>query len=391
MSGNEIMHAPQGAISPFGPRSNVPAVNESVNLGSVMIEQERAVAEAQGKMILAKRFPRSMANARAEFMDACADAEFAKAAFYKVQNRGTGPSIRFAEEIARCYGNMDYGHRELSRSEGKSEVEVYAWDMERNNFSRRQITVEHILDTSEGPRKLKNQADIDNRIANIASKQIRGRILALMPKALVQAGIEKAKQTLAGGSEKPISERINGMVEAFKRYGVSVVHIEGYLGHKIDLTTVDELADLIGTFNAIKEGAPASEYFGAQQREEQQAGAASRIAAVAQGATKPAASPAPTQAPAPAPAEAQEAAQGASEAPAATPAPAPAARRSTATKPAATPAPAPTEAPAPAPAATPAPSPAPTPAPTQAPAPAPTQAPAAAPAAAAGDDDGDYF
>ena len=287
---------------PFG--RMMAAQGVGINAGAVAIEQERAIAEAQGKMVLAKRFPRSNANARAEFMEACADPEFAAAAFYSVKNRGTGPSIRFAEEVARCYQNFDYGHRELSRSEGKSEVEVYAWDMERNNFSRRQITVEHVLDTQDGPRKLKNQSDIDNRIANIASKQVRGRILALMPKALVQAGIARCKLTLAGNGETTIGQRVTKMVEVFAKFGVTPKHIEGYLGHTTDSVTVDELADLTGIFNAIKEGAKASDYFGQAEKADATAATAAAITnqakqAAAQNSAAPAAD-APSPAPAPA-------------------------------------------------------------------------------------------
>lgn len=233
----------------------------SINHGAVAIESERAIAEAQGKLTLAKKFPRSMTAAMSDFMDACNNQEFAKTAFYTVKNRGSGPSIRMAEEAARCYGNFVYGHRELSRSEGKSEIEVYAWDMEKNNESKRQITVMHILDTADGPRKLTQQADIDNKIANVASKQMRGRILALMPKHMMAAGIAAAKLALAGGGEKPISERILAMSKAFGKFGVTSTHLTTYLGHSIDDTTLDELADLMGIFNAIKEGAKASEYF----------------------------------------------------------------------------------------------------------------------------------
>jgi len=233
----------------------------NVNAGSVAIESERAIAEAQGKLILAKRFPRSMAACMSEFMDACANSDFAATAFYSVPNRGSGPSIRFMEEAARCYGNFEFGHRELGRSEGKSEIEVVAWDIERNNFSRRQITVMHILDTKNGPKKLVDQADIDNKIAQVASKQMRGRIAALMPKAMVAAGMARCKLTLAGGGDKPISERIMAMTQAFGKFGVTTSHLTAHLGHSIDDTTIDELADLMGIYNAIKEGAKASEFF----------------------------------------------------------------------------------------------------------------------------------
>ena len=98
----------------------------SANVGAIAIEQERAIAEAQGQLTLAKRFPRNMITAYNELMEACSSKAFANSAFYSVPNRGSGPSIRFAEEVARVYGNFVYGHRELSRSEGKSEVEVFA-------------------------------------------------------------------------------------------------------------------------------------------------------------------------------------------------------------------------------------------------------------------------
>lgn len=203
---------------------------------------------------------------------------FAQSAFYTVPNRGSGPSIRFAEEVARVYGNFEYGHRELSRETGKSEVEVYAWDKEKNNYSKRQLTVMHIVDTKHGPKKLTDQADIDNKIANVASKQIRGRILALMPKWLVQDAIEACKKTLTGASDEPVSVRVRKMTQAFAKYGVNGGHLEAYLGHKLEDTTLDELVDMTGIFNALKEGAKPSEYFGVKEEAEAPKGAAALAA-----------------------------------------------------------------------------------------------------------------
>lgn len=282
---NEIIPAQQTA-QPFA-RHGMPG--HAINQGAVAIEQERAIAEAQGQLILAKRFPRNMAKVHAEFMDACKNKEFADKAFYAVPNRGNGPSIRFMEEAARCYENFQCGHRELSRSEGKSEIEVYAWDMERNNRSTRQITVLHIRDTTSGPKKLVDQADIDSRIANVASKQVRSRIAALLPKALVEAGIAECRRTLAGTNEKPVRQRVLDMTSAFSRFGVSIKHLEAYLGHQLDETTLDELIDLTGVFNALREGAKASEYFKIEQAEAEDTKA--RISAIA---AAPAAGPAPS-------------------------------------------------------------------------------------------------
>lgn len=290
------------------------ATGSGMNVGAVAIEQERAIAEAQGQLTLAKKFPRSMTAAMTDFMEACNSPDFAATAFYSVPNRGSGPSIRLAEEAARCYGNFVYGHRELSRTEGKSEIEVYAWDMEKNNRSSRQITVMHVTDTKNGPKRLTDQADIDNKIANVASKQMRGRILALMPKHMIAAGVAAAKRALAGNGEKPLSERIVAMVQAFSRFGVNKVHLQTHLGHDIDNTTTDELADLMGIFNALKEGAKASEYFPLSDAADANAGTAAAIASQAQ-----AAKTAATASPAPAPAKRQTAKPPA-ESPAAEPA-----------------------------------------------------------------------
>jgi hypothetical protein len=254
---NEVVTTDQNRDSPFN-RNMVPT---SINAGAVAIESERAIAEAQGQMTLAKRFPRSVVAAIEEFKESCRSPDFAAVAFYAVSNRGSGPSIRFAEEAARCYGNMQYGHRELSRSAGKSEVEVFAWDMEKNNHSRRQIAIMHILDTKEGPRAITSQNDIDNRIGNVAARIMRGRILALMPKHLVAIGIAECKRTLAGDNEKPLSDRLLAMSNAFKKQGVSAAMLAKFLGHQVDDTTADELVDLTGIYNAIKDGAKASTYF----------------------------------------------------------------------------------------------------------------------------------
>lgn len=262
-------------------------LGSAVNQGAVAIEQERAIAEAQGQIIVAKRFPRSNVSVMAEFLEACKSAEFAATAFYAVPNRGTGPSIRFAEELARCMGNFQYGHRELGRADGKSEVEVFAWDVEKNNRSIRQITVAHIQDTKNGPKKLTDQSDIDNKIANIASKQMRGRIMALLPKHIVAAGIAACKKTLAGENSEPMAKRMERMTTAFARFGVTAAHLESYLNHKLDTTTDDEIADLTGVFNAIKDGTnKASEFFNQAEKEPAAAGEAIKALAATE-STKP--------------------------------------------------------------------------------------------------------
>lgn len=276
----ELMHVESTTVILDHQRSVAPGGN----VGAIHIETERAIAEARGQMQLAKMFPRDLNEARAELMVACKMRDFAEQAFYTVPNRGSGPSIRFAEEVARVYGNFEFGHRELYRDHEKSEVEVYAWDKQKNNRSIRQITVLHVLDAGGTTKKLKTQADIDNKIANVASKQARGRILALLPKWLVAEAIAECKKTLLGENKEPIEVRVRKMLDAFMGYGVTKDHIEKYLKKKTTEILADELVDLQGIFVAIREGAKPSEYF---NDEEPADDTLSSVAAAAGGGSAP--------------------------------------------------------------------------------------------------------
>lgn len=262
MSNQPVNHAP--IVRDAAPGTGVVLPASQMNTSVVAIEQQRAIAEAEGQLTLAKKFPRNFSQAMEEILNSCSYMDFAEEAFYALPRGGQtvrGPSIRLAEEIARCYGNFQYGHRELARNDGESVVEVYAWDMERNNRSSRQITIPHIMDTRQGGKKLVGQKEIADYIANIASKQMRSRILALLPKPLVAAAIKRCEATLAGTGDQTIQQRLEKMQGMFIKYGVTVAMLETYLGHPLDKTTTDEITDLIAVFTAIKDGAGAKEFF----------------------------------------------------------------------------------------------------------------------------------
>lgn len=245
--------------------NTAPALPGNVNAGAVTIEAQRAITEAQSKIQLAKMFPRNETDAFNKLLFSCSHPGFAEEAFYSLPRGNqniSGPSIRLAEEIARLYGNFTYGHRELSRSNGKSEVEVFAWDVENNNYTSRQITVVHVQDTKSGSYALRSQADIDTRIANIASKQLRGRILSLIPKWMLSEAVAKCRETLAGGQDTAQREaRVEALVARFASKGVNKAALEKYLGHPLKLITNDEMADLFGVYTAIKEGSAINEFF----------------------------------------------------------------------------------------------------------------------------------
>jgi hypothetical protein len=237
-----------------------------VNAGTVAIESERAVAEAQGKLVIAKRFPRDEAKAFNKVLEACSRHALAAVAMYSYPRGGqtvSGPSIRMAEELARCWGNLDYGIRELSRRDRESEMEAYCWDMETNVISSQKFTVKHIRDRQQGAKELTDERDIYEITANMGGRRLRARILAILPPDLVDAAVSRCRSTMAGNSDQPLVDRIRRMGEAFAKMQITTDMIEKRLGHKLGDTTPDELADMMGIYQSLKDGMSGiSDWFG---------------------------------------------------------------------------------------------------------------------------------
>lgn len=228
----------------------------SVNAGAVSIESERAIAEAQGKLVIAKRFPRDETAAFSKIVAACKRitlAESATYAFPRGDSTITGPSIRLAEELARVWGNMSYGTRELSRRAGVSEMEAFAWDEESNVRSVQQFTVRHIRETKSGSYALKDERDIYEVTANNAARRLRARILAILPPDIIEDALAECRRTIALHSSKNLEERLGKMIASFGRVSVTPEMIEKRLGHEIAKTTPEEIADLMPIYNSIRD------------------------------------------------------------------------------------------------------------------------------------------
>lgn len=264
---DKTKHTPAVPALPTNPFAV--AHREHVNAGTVEIEQSRAIAEAQGKLLIAKRFPRDQAAAFEQVMQSCSRktmAEMAMYAYPRGEQTITGPSIRLAEELARAWGNMDFGIRELSQRNGESEMEAYCWDVQTNVHSSKKFTVKHERHTKTGITRLTDPRDIYELTANQAGRRLRASILAVLPPDLVEAAILRCRQTLAGDSSEPLVDRVRKMLSAFAPYGVTKEHIEQKLGKPLDKILIDELIDLTSIYRSIKDNIyKASDYFNLPQ------------------------------------------------------------------------------------------------------------------------------
>lgn len=269
MENNEIIVQEQQMPNMPNVNNGVMAQLDNINQGTVAIEASRAIAEAQGKLVIAKRFPRDEVQAYNRVAQACQRKGIAEKAFYSYNRGGgtvSGPTIRFAEELARCWGNIDYGIKELSQDEGKSEMQAYAWDLETNAQSVQNFTNPHIREVGGKAKILTSQRDIYEINANMGARRLRSRILAILPTDLVDMAIAECKKTLAGNNDEPLIDRVKKMIVAFGKIGVTQEQIEKRLGRKVDTMTVDDFTDYIGIYNAIKQGeSKIAEWFEAEK------------------------------------------------------------------------------------------------------------------------------
>lgn len=249
------------------PVNGMAAQMDNINQGTVAIEASRAIAEAQGKLVIAKRFPRDEVQAYSKMMEACRRPAMAEKAFYSFPRGGQsveGPTIRFAEELARCWGNIDYGIKELSQDEGKSEMQAYAWDLETNAQSVQNFTNPHQREQGKRMVALTSQRDIYENNANMATRRLRSRILAILPSWFVDSAIAECKRTLAGNNEIPLTDRVKKMVVAFSRLGVTQEQLEHRLKRRVDTMSTEDFVEYTGIYNAIKNGeSKASAWFSA--------------------------------------------------------------------------------------------------------------------------------
>ncbi len=280
-----------GPVNPFQRTE----LSQHVNAGTIEIESARAIAEAQGKLVIAKRFPRNEALAYDEAMQACRRMGLAEDAFYAFPRGGetiSGSTVQLARELARIWGNIEHNIRELSRKEGVSEMQAFAWDLQTNTLVTQNFTVRHWRDTKKGGYALSDERDIYELTANQGARRLRSCIFAVLPSDLVKAAEEECRKTLAGNNDEPIKDRVRKMVAGFSRFGVTAAMIEARLGHSLDAVLPEELSEFRSIYNSLKDGVTkAGDWFGGAKPERETA------ADVLEG-SEPAAAPAPAPKPA---------------------------------------------------------------------------------------------
>jgi hypothetical protein len=228
------------------------------------VEQARALAEVYAMLANARESPRSEQLAVTRRDDACSRLVLAEKAFYRFprdDQQVTGATVQLARELARCWGNINFGIKELLRDDarGQSEMMAEAWDIETSTRSYNVFIVPHKKDTKKGPKDLVNMRDIYENNANAGARRLRECLFAVLPFWFIEEATNLCTEVLENGADKgkqgpPLVERKRRMIEAFTEFKVTVSQLERKLDRPEGRWTAGDVATLRVIGKSLKAG-----------------------------------------------------------------------------------------------------------------------------------------
>ena len=230
------------------------------------VEESASIAEIQAKMILARNFPRNIESAVNAILFECKNKELAKCATYEFPRGDSvvkGPSIRLVECVARYWGNVVSGVKEVATSpDGKrATVKAFCWDLETNFSDEKIFEVEYKRTTKNGSYALTDPRDKYEMLANMGARRKRACMQAIIPQYIIDMAVEACQATLEEsvkkeqGSKSPEEVRAN-MLAAFRELAewITEEDLGGVCGKDFDKLGTKDIVKLRNLYNAIKDG-----------------------------------------------------------------------------------------------------------------------------------------
>jgi len=241
------------------PSDHLPRTPAEFISQATAVEQARAVAEVQAAVLVAQQVPRDITRAVNDMRQSCSQIGLADRAFYRYPRGGqtvTGESIHLARELARCWGNCDYGIKELRRDDENhySEMQAWAWDQQTNTRSSQTFIVPHKRDTKKGAQVLSDLRDVYENNANMGARRLREAIFSILPKWYTEDAKTASMAALeTGGGDKPLEQRVADAVRTFDGLGVKRARLEARFGPTSKWSAHD-LAQLRVIHGSVKQG-----------------------------------------------------------------------------------------------------------------------------------------
>lgn len=257
----------RAVTAPENPFSGAPVAARPSG-GLVSVEQQRAIAEVQARMMIARANPRDPMKAVDLILQDCMRPSLADCAIYDYARAGndiTGPTIRLAEAIARRWGNIASGIKEVTRANGFSECVAYAWDLESGYYDERQFQVRHWRDTKKGGYPITDERDIYELVANMGQRRKRAVLLSVIPGDVVEAAVAQCEATMRAKADTS-PEAMQKMVAAFEPYGVTREMIERRIQRRLDSITPAQVVSLKKVYASLRDGmSTAADWFDVEQ------------------------------------------------------------------------------------------------------------------------------
>lgn len=199
-----------------------------------------AKAEIEAQLMMADARPRNELQCINKMMVSCDRPRLAELASYEYSKGGTsvmGPSIRLLEMVAAKWGNVKWGFHELSNTNGESTCMCYAIDLESNARVERMIVVKHEIQTRKGVKKLTDEREIYEWVANKCQRRVRTCLENIIPRDVIEDCLDACNNT-ARSNVQITADLLKKTLSAFSEYGVNKSHIEKLIQRNFTLESV---------------------------------------------------------------------------------------------------------------------------------------------------------
>jgi hypothetical protein len=262
--------------------SNLQVVNDSFSSQQLATTGEtassavaaQATALVQARYVIALKNPRDMDVVRQRILKECKRPGFADVARYNkpIGNGIVGPSIRFAEAVLRCMGNVVVETVTLFDDQTKRILQVSVTDLEANVPYTSSITVDKTVErknTQKGDVILSERLNslgqktylvvaTEDQLLNkqnaLISKAIRTNGLRLVPGDIVEECMDEVVLTQQNRDAKDPDTAKRKLLDSFSSVGVLASDVKKYIGHELTTLNPKEMTDLRELFTAIRDG-----------------------------------------------------------------------------------------------------------------------------------------
>lgn len=258
-------------VSVVRPADHTPATAETAS--SAVAAQARASVES--RFVMALRKPRNEMDCMNRILEACKRPSFAESARY-AKPMGTdfvhGLSIRFAEEVARCWTNIltecvityDDDKKRLGRVNSTDLESNVSWSVdfiiaktvERKFLKRNQLALAtrtnskgetvHIVEATDDDMLTKTNAHI--------SKAARTAVLRLIPGDILDEAERQILETMKHQDSKDPAAAGKKLSSEFFALGITTEECETYIGQPMDKLTPANLAWMRSVLHTVKQG-----------------------------------------------------------------------------------------------------------------------------------------